>query len=865
MTFFSRWLADVPLSDSVERKLAPLLQFVLIALAATSLLSITERLIRTWPAGLPPNTVIITLGYFAVLLFSLWLVRHGRFQPAVWVLLIVIFAIIASGLLTINLDEMGEVLLACFVPLTIAGLLLNRLGLLITLAASSILVFVAAESITTSGGMPMTTLYVLYAGLISFLLDLFRNTLRRELTLSLARSEELERARADLQVTSNELAALNERLTTTLRSIGDAVITTDAQGRIMLINGIAQQLTGWTQDEAEGQPLTRVFQIFNQHTRETVENPVERVLREGVIVGLANDTILVARDGREIPIDDSGAPIRQKNGNLLGVVLVFRDISERYRAQQEREEIAARLNGIIASAMDAIITVDEDQRIMVFNQSAEEAFGLQVSQALGQPLDRLIPPRFQERHRNHIRTFGQTGVTTRSMTSPGALLGRRASGEEFPIEATISQVIIGGRKIFTVILRDITERKRAEEHRRLLYELTVALSETLTREQVADVIIDRAFAMLGSHVGTVFILSEDGQSLEMLNMKQLPPETVEAYRKVPLDYPAPLTDAVREGKLIWIADVETYLARYPHFSKQIQQNGSQSTACVPLIASGRVLGGISLSFPQPRTETVEEWELILTLAHHCAQAFEHAFLYEAEATARREAEAANELKIRFLGMISHELRTPLTSIKGFLSSLLAEDVEWSPEQQREFLNIAESESDKLTALVEQLLEVSRLQAGTLSVTVRHQKLGDILSVAMPQLRTICRNHQLQITAQEDALILADEQRLAQVLVNLVDNAAKYSPTQTLIAVSGRAVDGYVQIDVRDTGPGIHPDDREIVFEAFRQVKLTSAQRGAGLGLAICKGLVEAHGGRIWIEDTDGPGTLISFTVPSTST
>jgi two-component system sensor histidine kinase KdpD len=213
-------------------------------------------------------------------------------------------------------------------------------------------------------------------------------------------------------------------------------------------------------------------------------------------------------------------------------------------------------------------------------------------------------------------------------------------------------------------------------------------------------------------------------------------------------------------------------------------------------------------------------------------------------------------------MISHELRTPLTSIKGFLSTLLAEDVQWTPEQQREFLEISDTEADKLTDLVEQLLEVSRLQAGTLSVNVRRQKLGDILGVAMPQLQTISRNHQLDIRVDEGSPILADEQRIAQVLVNLVDNAAKYSPPQTKIVVTSHTEDGHVQVDVRDVGSGIRPEDREIVFEAFRQVRMSSTQRGAGLGLAICKGLVEAHGGRIWIGEIDGPGTLISFTVPS---
>src|SRR5262249_14253745 len=137
----------------------------------------------------------------------------------------------------------------------------------------------------------------------------------------------------------------------TLNCIGDAVIATDAHGRIVFLNPIAQSLTGWTHVEAEGRPLHEVFVIVNEETRNRLENPVEKVLQSGHVIGLANHTVLIARNGREIPIDDSAAPIRDKEGELLGVVLVFRDITERRRTEVAQSYLAA----IVEFSDDAII------------------------------------------------------------------------------------------------------------------------------------------------------------------------------------------------------------------------------------------------------------------------------------------------------------------------------------------------------------------------------------------------------------------------------------------------------------------------------------------------------------------------------
>jgi K+-sensing histidine kinase KdpD len=234
-----------------------------------------------------------------------------------------------------------------------------------------------------------------------------------------------------------------------------------------------------------------------------------------------------------------------------------------------------------------------------------------------------------------------------------------------------------------------------------------------------------------------------------------------------------------------------------------------------------------------------------------------------EQSARREAEKANELKMLFLAMISHELRTPLTSIKGFVTTLLADDVEWDAESQHRFLGIVEEETDKLTDLVDQLLDLARLHAGTLRINATARYLSDILHAAAAQLEMLSRDHSLMVDLPLDLPpVMADLHRVAQVFTNLVGNAARYAPSHTSIHIGAQVLADQVQIDVRDEGPGIPPDQREVIFEAFRQVERKHAgQKGAGLGLAICKGIVESHGGRIWIQGNTYPGTVVSFTLP----
>ncbi|MHA1267302.1 MAG: PAS domain S-box protein [Candidatus Helarchaeota archaeon] len=245
-------------------------------------------------------------------------------------------------------------------------------------------------------------------------------------------------------------------LFTTLNSIGDAVIATDKRGIVQFMNPIAENLTGWTQTEAKGKLLNTIFKIINQRSRTPVENPIERVLREGIVVGLANHTLLISREGKEIPIDDSGAPIINERGEIIGVVLIFRDVTER----RQMNELNRNLAAIVESSDDAIISISMEGMIKSWNSSASQIFGYTEEEICGTSILSLIAPEFLKAFLLHFEKIKDGDHINHFET-----VWKKANGELIHISLTISPLedesgIITG---VSLIARDITERKKMIE------------------------------------------------------------------------------------------------------------------------------------------------------------------------------------------------------------------------------------------------------------------------------------------------------------------------------------------------------------------------------------------------------------------
>lgn len=227
----------------------------------------------------------------------------------------------------------------------------------------------------------------------------------------------------------------------------------------------------------------------------------------------------------------------------------------------------------------------------------------------------------------------------------------------------------------------------------------------------------------------------------------------------------------------------------------------------------------------------------------------------------REAE---EAKTTFISVISHELKTPVSVIKGYASTLNRDDVEWDRDTVLRGLDVIDEEADKLTDLIDNLLDASRLQLGTFSLDFGPVSLPHSAERAAEKFRTQAPAHTIVVEFPEDfPVIQGDERRLGQVLANLLSNAIKYSPEGSTITVSGEPIADGVRVSVRDEGVGLAPGHENVIFERFYRIDnaLTRETQGAGLGLYIVRSIVEAHGGRIWAESEAGKGTTFSFELP----
>ncbi len=289
----------------------------------------------------------------------------------------------------------------------------------------------------------------------------------------------------------------------------------------------------------------------------------------------------------------------------------------------------------------------------------------------------------------------------------------------------------------------------------------------------------------------------------------------------------------------------------------------RSYLAVPIDVKSRVIGALQVCASETSRYDDHDERQVTTLAHFAAIWIDNVRLFQ-EAAQVEALRKVDQLKSELLSTVSHELRTPLASIKGYASSLLREDVEWDPDTRREFLQIIDEESDRLTGLIEDVLQMSEIEAGVLRVNRQPVKMTRLAQKVVKKLRPQSHDRALSISASNDVPeTMADPRRMEQVLHNLIMNAIKYSSEGSSVAIRVEKRGSLIQVAVKDQGIGIPAEHLDHVFERFYRVEGTLSRQtgGSGLGLSICRGLVEAHGGRIWAESQAGKGSTFVFTIP----
>ena len=323
---------------------------------------------------------------------------------------------------------------------------------------------------------------------------------------------------------SFNLASLSQRegsvaalLAGVLDSAMDAVITVDEEQKILLYNLAAEKIFGWPRHEILRQPLDR---LIPQRFRADHAQHVARFGTTGVTsrrMGARTVIYGLRASGEEFPLDASISQLDTSGGKLFTVIL--RDITQRLEAENQHQRLAARLAGLLDSAMDGIITVNEAQTIVLYNRAAEKIFGWPSGQALGQALEALMPVRFRASHGQHISQFALTGVTSRRMGDGTVIYGLRANGEEFPMDASISQLETSEGKLFTVILRDVTERVRAQQERSAFAAAANAILEEEKTRVARELHDELAQSLTALKMDTNWVRDNAGSAPEQVQRK----------------------------------------------------------------------------------------------------------------------------------------------------------------------------------------------------------------------------------------------------------------------------------------------------------------------------------------------------------
>lgn len=607
----------------------------------------------------------------------------------------------------------------------------------------------------------------------------------------------------------------------TLYSIGDAVIATDAAARITFMNPVAETLTGWAADEAVGMTLDTVFQIVNQDTHRTVESPVAKALREGIVVGLANHTLLITRDGTERPIIDSAAPIRDASGAVAGVVLVFRDISERHRYEQSIREALAYATDILATLREPFLVLDKDLRVVSANRRFLETFQVSMDETEGGLVYEL-------------------GNGQWDIHALRAALGQITSSDvpvvDFEIEHAFPHLgtrhmRLNARRVrnpgndselLLLAIEDVTDQKRSQRH--------LILSEQRYRrlfEAARDGILILDAKTMRIEDANPFMCELLGYTLEQFLGKEL--------------WEIGLFQDKRES-LVAIETLQN--TGYVRYRDLPLESGTGQIKEVEFICNIYDEDHHSVAQCNIRDITVQK-----TLERQIQQ--------QAEALAD-----TNRRKDEFLAMLSHELRNPIAPMVNALH-LMGQD-ENGNELRRDAQAVIGRQLKHLSRLVDDLLEVSRVTTGRVRLHRERVDLKGIVTRALertqPPIQRRLQN--VAVSLPHDSVwIIGDAARLEQVVGNLVDNASKYSDEGLEIRLAVEAQDGHTTIRVTDDGIGIEQALLPHIFDLFTQAdrSLARTDSGLGIGLAVVKSLVELHSGTVEAH-SDGIGRGSEFLV-----
>ncbi len=616
----------------------------------------------------------------------------------------------------------------------------------------------------------------------------------------------------------------------------------DAKGVFIRINDTELSMLGYTREEIIGKK--QFADLLTDESMQLFEQNFSRFQQNGEVNNL--QFRMIRKDGSIVSVTLNAIAIQDVAGNFLMSRSTVINDTERQQAEEllrqakdelelrvvtrtsellrvnqhlqqeleERKQIQAslqiaqdRFSGILEIAKDAIISVDDSQCITLFNQGAERIFGYAAPEVLGESLDLLLPNRSVGLHRHHVSGFADSNGNARLMGERSEIFGRRKDGSEFPAEASISRLKLGKENVFTAILRDISERKQTELALSQLAAIIESSEDAIISKTLEGKIV--SWNISAERLYGYTAAEAIGHTITLI----VPPER--------LNEEAQILQKIQHGERVC----------YQETVRQ-RKNGTLIDVALTISpvkdATGKIVG-------------------VSTIARDITDRLQ-----------------IDRMKSEFISIVSHELRTPLTSIHGSLGMLASGLLQPDSVQGKRMLQIAVDSTDHLVRLINDILDIERIESGRVKMEKRLCNVNDFIIAAMNIVQTFADQAGVTLSVSHSPIqVWADMDRIVQTLTNLLSNTIKFSSPGNTVWLTVQRQNERILFTIKDQGRGIPTDKLDSIFERFQQVDSSDARNheGTGLGLAICRSIVQQHDGQIWAESLLGEGSTFFFTLP----
>jgi PAS domain S-box-containing protein len=636
-----------------------------------------------------------------------------------------------------------------------------------------------------------------------------------------ARRRELEHEIAHRKRVEQALRDAEENLRLMVESIKDfAIFTVDPDGHVVSWNSGAEQLFGYSEADIIGQKLGLLFP-----PEDRAAGVPEQETAAAAAKGRATDERWhIRRDGSRFFASGVLAPIFDEDRKLRGFTKIARDITRRKEAEEAVREAAVRLRAIVDTAADGIITIDEHGSVESMNLAAERIFGFARDEVVGSNISMLMPEPYHSEHGQYLSAYMTTGQK-RMIGSVREVMGGRKDGSTFPMELAVSETLLGTRRIFTGIVRDMTEFKKSlAERNRLVAELGA-------ERALLNSLLDKAPVGLGFFDSELHFLRKNPAFAEMTGLAAGDQQGLTLHAALPA-LASDFCDALRTV----LATGQSIINQEIAFETAGKSGAARYWLCsfYPVkTADGTILGVGSVIANIDDRKAMEE-----------------------------ALKDADQRKDHFLAMLAHELRNPLAPISNAVQIMRIEgpggpNLEWS-------IDVIAEQIKHMTRIVDDLLDVSRITRGTVDLRKEQIELLRVVELAVQASQPLLEDykHALELALPPHSVLLeVDPGRLAQVLSNLLNNAAKYTPEGGRIKLSAALAGSELLIKVADNGIGIAQELLPKLFDMFVQADqtLSRSRGGLGIGLTVVRSLVEMHDGSVTVR-SDGPGKGSEFTI-----